>query len=186
MEALNYYLEIYNSDRTLIERIKLVNTIGVLASGAYRDYTRTISSTSAGTVGYLVLVSKTTADYPEVTLTTQTDSASLLVCTNAHEEVTYEFVDNELKRLTSNVAYLSTDTNYQEIYSTYQATSSNYNLQPGLTSSFFNSSSGFNITTIVDLEEATRTYIFNADSFTLNTEPKVVNFEMEALGYACN
>ena len=45
---------------------------------------------------------------------------------------------------------------------------------------------GFNITTIVNLEEASRTYIFNADSFKLDTEPKVVSFEMEAQGFSCN
>ena len=35
-------------------------------------------------------------------------------------------------------------------------------------------------------KEASRTYIFNADTFKLDTDPKVVSFEMEASGFNCN
>ena len=182
MEELNYYIEIYNSQRTLLERVKLVNNNSILASGAFENYTRSIDPTTASTAGYIVLVKKTTEDYPEVTL----PSNNSMVCKKEHETVTYEFNENKLTGLTSIIEYLSTDPSYTEIYSNYQTLANAYNTSTGITSTFFNSTSGFNITTIVNLEQASRTNIFNADSFTYETDPKIVSFEMESLGFDCN
>ena len=185
LEELNYFLEIYNADRTLIERIKLVTTSGAIAGGSNQEYTKTISSDAAATIGYLVLVKKTTDDYPEVTLVADANGQANLVCNRPHETVTYTFTNNKLKNLTSIIEYNTEDTDYLTVYSTYQTLANTYNTNTGVTSSFFNNTTGFNITTIVDLEEASRSYIFNADSFRLDTEPKVVSFEMEALGFTC-
>ena len=185
METLNYYIEIYNTERTLIERVKLVPE-GLLAGGAFENFTRPITSTSATTIGYIVLVKKTLDDYPEVELATDGDGNSSLVCTNAHETVTYEFNNNALKSVTSIVEYVNTDANYTDIYSTYQTLADSYNRTNGITSNFFINTGGFNITTLIDLEEASRTYIFNADTFTLDTEANEVSFEMEAQGFDCN
>lgn len=185
METLNYYIEIYNTERTLIERVKLVPE-GLLAGGAFETFTRPITSTSATTIGYIVLVKKTLDDYPEVELATDGDGNSSLVCTNTHETVTYEFNNNALKSVTSIVEYVNTDANYTDIYSTYQTLADSYNRTNGITSNFFINTGGFNITTLIDLEKASRTYIFNADTFTLDTEAKEVSFEMEAQGFDCN
>ena len=185
MEELNYYIEIYNEDRTLLERVKLVSP-GLLAGGAFENYSRVLDASTASTTGYLVLVQKNTTDYPEVTLSTNANGSAQMVCTNSHETVTYDFDNNALKSVTSVIEYLSTDANYTEIYSNYQTLAETYNTTTGITSTFINSTLGFNITTIVDLEDASRTFIFNADTFGLDTEPKVVSFEMEALGFDCN
>ena len=185
MEELNYFIEIYNSERTLLERIKLVNE-GVLAAGAFKTYTRNISELTSITAGYIVLVKKTTEDYPTVTLVEDAVGNANLVCSNSHEEVTYHFKNNKLQGLTSTVEYLTTDPDYDNIYSNYQTLVNNYNMTPGITSTIFNNTSGFNVTSIVDLKEASRTYIFNADTFKLDTDPKVVSFEMEASGFNCN
>lgn len=183
VEGLNYYIEIYNGDRTLLERIKLASP-GYLAGGAYEEYTQEISEVSATTIGYIVLVQKTTDDYPEVD--TISSGSATMVCTNDHETITYYFLDNALQSMTSVVTYLLTDDNYQEIYETYQALATTYNITNGISSVFITNTDGFNVTTNVDLEDASRTYIFNADSFTLDTEPKVVSFEMEAQGFVCD
>ena len=185
IETLNYYIEIYNTDRTLLERVKLASP-GVLAGGGSLEYTKLISNISATTVGYLVLVQKTVDDYPEVLLTADGEGKANLVCSNTHERVTYTFENNALKQITSITEYLVTDIDYETIYNNYQTLSNTYNSTNGITSSFFTNANGFNITTIVNLEEASRIYIFNADSFKLDTEPKVVSFEMEAQGFSCN
>lgn len=185
IENLNYYIEIYNADKTLLERTKLA-TNSVLAAGSFQKYTKNITATSATTVGYFVLVKKTIDDYPEVILTEDTEKNSSLVCSNAHEKVTYKFNNKELKEVTSIVEYSLTDPDYENVYYNYQTLSKTYNSTQGITSNFFNNTSGFNITTIVNLEEASRSYIFNADTFKKGTEPKVVSFEMEALGFDCN
>lgn len=183
LKGLNYYFEIYNADRTLIERVKVItNDSMVLSAGEFRSYTKNISSEAASEVGYLVFVSKAVSDYPEITL----GANSTLVCVNDHETVTYEFSDDLLKALTSVMEYTSTDDDYTELYTSYQNLASNYNSLSGVTSVFVGSSIGFNVTTIVDLEEASQSYIFNADTFGLDTEAKVVSFEMEAQGFDCD
>lgn len=185
IEELNYYIEIYNTERTLLERVKLVNE-GVLAAGAFKAYTKNISSSTSQAIGYIVLVQKTEEDYPAITLTEDTEGNANLVCKNNHETITYNFKNSKLQGLTSAVQYLTTDLDYENIYNNYQSLVNNYNTTKGITSTIFNNTSGFNITTIVDLEEASRTYIFNADTFKLDTDPKVVSFEMEAQGFDCN
>ena len=193
IEELNYYIEIYNADRTLLERVKLVSlsvsdgvTSNVIGGGTSQSYTRAIDSTSAITEGYIVLVQKTTDDYPEVTLTENTEGNATLVCSNAHEKVTYTFENKDLKQVTSVVEYLATEPDYTTNYSSYQTLSNSYNTTKGMTSTFIMNTTGFYITTVMNLEEASRSYLFNADSFRLDTEPKVVSFEMEAQGFDCN
>ena len=184
-EELNYYIEIYNADKTFLERVKLASS-GLLAANSSKSYERTISPNTALTAGFIVLDKKTTIEYPEVNLVADGAGISNLVCSKEHEEVTYKFEDNKLKELTSIIEYNLTDTDYANIYANYQTLASTYNTTKGITSNLFNSTTGFNITTIVNLEEASRTNIFNADTFKLDTEPKIVSFEMEAMGFNCN
>ena len=107
------------------------------------------------------------------------------MCSNTHEKVTYKFSAEKLKEVTSEASYLSTDSNYQEQYEANKLKANNYNSKLGIASTFFEHENGYNITTIVNLNEIDRIYIFNADSFKLDTAPKVVKFEMEAQGFKC-
>lgn len=184
IEALNYYIEIYNSDRTLIERVKLASELNLL-SGAYRSITKNISSDAATTVGYIVLIKKTIVEYPEVNLNISGDGSSSLVCTINHEKVTYKFKESKLKELISEVTYKIEDVNYETILEEHKILVNNYNSKTGAVSTMFEYEGGYNITTSVNLSEASRLYVFNADSFSLDTEPKVVKFEMEAQGFKC-
>jgi len=107
------------------------------------------------------------------------------VCSNNHEKVTYKFNEEKLKEVTHEASYLTTDANYLTLYEANKVKANNYNSKLGVASTFFEYESGYNITTTVTLDEVSRMYIFNADSFKLDTEPKVVKFEMEAQGFKC-
>ncbi len=184
LEELNYYLEIFNTEQTLLERVKLADDYNV-ASGAFRHYEKEISSDSATTIGFLSLPKKTTQDYPLVELKNAEDGNGSLVCTKDNEKVTYKFVDNKLKELTSEISYLSSIPNYAESLQTNQLQVSVYNNKIGIASTLFEYEAGYNITTNVNLNETERLYIFSADSFKLDTEPKVVKFEAEAQRFKC-
>lgn len=185
MEALNYYLEIYNENRTLLERVKVASMTS-LASGAFRNVIKNISATSADTIFYLTLVKKTTMDYPQFNLSNITvDGIGTLVCTRDNEKVTYKFRSGELSELTNEISYLSDATNYAETLAANKLLVNNYNNSTGIVSNLIENASGHNIMTNVDLERSARTYIFNADTFTKGTEPKVVKFEMEAQNFIC-
>ncbi len=184
MEALNYYLEIYNTEQTLIERVKLANEI-TLSNGAFTTFKRNITTESATTIGFIAIIKKTINDYPLVELTNNEGGIGSMVCSNAHEKVTYKFNEEKLKEVTHEASYLNTETNYQPLYEANKLKANNYNSKLGIASTFFEHENGYNITTIVNLNEIDRTYIFNADSFKIDTEPKVVKFEMEAQGFKC-
>ena len=184
IEALNYYLEIYNTEQTLIERVKLANEI-TLSNAAFTTFKRNITTESATTIGFIAIIKKTINDYPLVELTNNEGGIGSMVCSNAHEKVTYKFNEEKLKEVTHEASYLNTETNYQALYEANKLKANNYNSKLGIASTFFEHENGYNITTIVNLNEIDRTYIFNADSFKIDTEPKVVKFEMEAQGFKC-
>lgn len=184
LEELNYYLEIYDINQTLLERVKLADSSLVL-SGAFVKYDKNISVAAASQIGYLVLVKKSITDYPLVTLTNNEEGVGSLVCTRAQEQVTYKFQEDLLKEVSSLVTLSNTDANYDTIYQDYKTKSGSYSGQVGVNSTWIDHATGFSVTTNVNLNEASRMYIFNADTFKLDTEPKVVKFEMEAQGFIC-
>lgn len=184
IEDLNYYLEIFNSEQTLIERVKLSNEY-TLNSGAFTNVKRAITSESANTIGFVSLIKKTTQDYPLVELKNGEGGTGALVCTAPNEKVTYKFSEEKLKEVMSEVNYTNTDANYETLYEPNKIKVNTYNNRLGVTSTIFEYENGYNITTSVNLNESDRLYIFNADSFKLDTEPKVVKFEMEAQGFKC-
>jgi len=183
-EDLNYYLELYSGEQTLMERVKITGEVAINA-GLSQTLTKNIKSESTNSLGLIGLVKKTVNDYNEVNLTTNEDGSAALVCTYNHEKVTYKFLNNALREVTSEVSYMTTDDYYLEKFEENKNLSNTYNNKTGVTSTLFEFSEGYNITTNVNLNEASRLYIFNADSFKLNTEPKVVKFEMEAQGFSC-
>ena len=92
----------------------------------------------------------------------------------------------KLKDITSEILYTQADVDYAEVYQRYSNQSTIYNGRPGIASTFLQYNDTFSVSTTVDLSEANRTTIYNADSFSLDTEAKVVNFEMEAQGFDCD
>lgn len=184
IEDLNYYLEIYNSEKTLLERVKLASDLS-LAGGAFRNVAKNIKETSANEIGYISLVKKTAEEYPELDSSTFTDGTGSIVCTRSHEKVTYKFQNSKLKEVISEISYQVTDLDYETNYANQKVLVNTYNNKTGIVSTMFEYEAGYNITTSVILSEASRTYIFNADTFKLDTEPKVVSFEMEAQNFDC-
>ena len=186
IESLNYYLELYNKEQTFIERIKLA-TLLTMPTGAFRNVVKTIKEESANSIGYLMLVKKNYVEYPEVSLQNAIDGTGTMVCTRGEtEKVTYKFNDNKLVEVVSEVSQVNTIDNYDSLYQEQANLSNTYNNKEGITSTIFSYDTGYHVTTTVNLNDADRTIIYNADTFKLNTEPKVVHFEMSAQGFSCN
>lgn len=180
IDELSYYIEIYNKDNTLLERVKLVDSNATLASGSFLKFERVILNSTATNIANVVLTVKKAEDYPIVDLT---DGS--MICTNTHEEVTYKFRENGLKEMTSLITYKKTDPNYPDIYKNYKIDSSNYNGKTGVSSTWIDFEGGFSVTTNVDVGTSERDKIFEADTFKVDTEAKIVKFEMEAQGFKC-
>lgn len=182
VEDLNYFLEIYDSNKTLKERVKLVNDgIGANLS---KSFTKNIYNETSEDVGFFMLNKMSSNDYPEVSLVENDNKESSIVCKRDNETVTYNFIDKKLKEVTSLFEYSSTNSDYEEKRVLYQNMSLAYN-KTGVTSSFNANEEGISVTSIIRLEEASRAMIFNADTFSLDTEAKVVSFEMNSQNFKC-
>ncbi len=180
---LNYYLELYDEDHTLLERLKLATKENVRA-GEEQTLVKNISDDSLN-LQDLSLSKLDTKEYPVVSLNANSDGEATLVCENKHETVTYKFINNELKELASDIKYSSLEEGYADIYYNYRTLLNQYNVTNGVSATFFESTDGFNGVINVNLANASRMYIINADTFSLNTEPKIVKFEMESQGFDC-
>lgn len=181
---LNYYLELYNKDKTLIERLKITGIENVAQNYATL-YQKELSTETINNLSSFVLITKNANEYPAVAIKADESGKGSLVCTKSKETVTYKFNNNALKELTSELKHSNTESDYSTKLSENKQLSNNYNLKTGISSSFIEYTEGYTITSNINLNEAKRLYIFNADSFSLNTEPKIVNFEMEAQGFKC-
>ncbi len=184
LEELNYYLELYSEDKTLLDRTKLTGTDSIGSKGVV-TLKKTFPLNVVRGLHSLVLVKKQVNEYPASNMTVNQDGTGSLVCSNDHEVVTYKFKDDKLNSLTSEVNYKVDEEGYTSIHKDYIDLATNYNSLKGISSSVFELSDSFRVTTSVDLTNASRTYIFNADTFRENTESKVVKFEMEAQGFSC-
>lgn len=186
LNNLNYYVEVYNEDQTLLQRIKILESapIGI---GQTMQISNKLNEGVALNVKLVSIVKKDIIDYPPIFLSPNDEGVEKLVCSNAHENVSYIFEDNKLQEIDATLSYASSESDYLQKYDEYRLASATYDEQDGIISLFSGSqeSGEFNITTNVDLNTASRFYLFNADTFSLGTEPKVVSFEMEAQGFTC-
>lgn len=182
---LNYYLELYNSEQTLIGRLKITGLESV-ANNYPITYKKSISESIANSLISVTLIKRDVNEYPAVTLNTNEEGNGSLICTNENETVTYKFHENALKEVSNELRRLSIEDTYYVDYNDNKIASNNYNTKTGITSSFIEYTEGYTITTTVNLNESNRLYIYSADTFNLNTEPQVVKFELEAQGFKCN
>lgn len=173
----NYFLEIYNADNTLLERIILEK------SGINKDETKTysynINEETANQAQKIVFVNIPIAGYSIVDLVNDT-----LVCTNNYQTITYKFLENKLISIGDVINYNNSD--YKDVLTSYQNKATNYNSINGVQSNIMESTIGFVFNTNIDLKEADISKLDNDTYYALDTEAKIVNFEMEARGFSCN
>lgn len=173
----NYFLEIYNADNTLLERIILEK------SGINKDetkaYSYNINSETASQAQKIVFVNIPIAGYSIVDLVNDT-----LVCTNNYQTITYKFLENKLISIGDVINYNNSD--YKDVLTSYQNKATNYNSINGVQSNIMESTIGFVFNTNIDLKEADISKLDNDTYYALDTEAKIVNFEMEARGFSCN
>lgn len=184
------YLELYDSNRTFLQRIKLPSEN--LSKNTTQTYKFELT-TSNQDIKELVISEKTAIDMPSVNLTKEDNDTYSLICTKNSERVNYEF-DNaqKLKSLTQTINYLSSETTYQQLVTEYRQISSIYNAIEGVNSSIVETQSGFTVTTIIDVEKVdyknrnVQNTLKNNVFYQKDTEGKVIVFELQAMNYQCN
>lgn len=183
--SANYYLELYNNDKTLLERVKLINSKN-LASNESVDLKLSINENTFNNASLLTVVQKSTDDYPEVNLVNTEDDYKILSCNNTNENIVYYFTDNKLIKISDAYNYSNTDAStYNNNLKIYQDQTAKYNNFEGVTSSIADTSYSFTINTQIDLDKANIEQLESYYYFKKDTDPKIVKFEMEAQRFTC-
>ena len=175
-----YYLNLYNGE-TLLERIKVAdNIIGVNAS---EDIQYEITASNVTEIAFLEI---TVEEYPAYTVDTDSSGNGTLTCTRDYETITYSFNRNQLLAIEDVYVVPTTDPNYATLYSSYQALSTTYSNISGLTSNIVVENNSLHFTTSVNLRTLVDGTFNSRIYYPLNTDAKVINFELESQGYICS
>lgn len=178
----NYFLEVYNKDNMLLERI-ILNNIVVLKDAFY-EFKYELLDNTASNIKKITFVKKDIADYPSIVLEKNDSGDELLTCTNKDEILTYKFLNNRLLSITDNFKYANENINYQNVYSIWKSNVDNLNNIEGITAMFVDTGNSFVANIVMDLENVNNN-LNNIYYYNYQTEAKIVKFEMEARGFSC-
>ena len=171
----NYYLELYDSNKTLIQRIKITgNTLN--ANGTTNLVYEIINKNNVNQFRFL---SKTIDEYPEY----NSESGSI-TCKKDNETYIYKFKNNKLYTETELYTVNTTTTVVNE--ETYNNKVSKYNAINGITSQTTNENNTFTFKADIDLSKAKVSSLNNVHLYENNSLAKTIYFEMNAMGYSCS
>lgn len=179
--SLNYFVNLYTSGKMLIQRIMLRDTS--IAPSETKILTYDLKSSNPG----IISISKITVDeYPAHIVNTDDAGNGTLKCQKDYEVVSYLLKDNKVYAIDDVFQVEATDANYSSLYSSYVALSTTYNSINGITSSVNVENNLLTFSTSINLNYVTENAFNSKIYYPLNTDAKVMNFELEASGYTCN
>ncbi|HOP65765.1 MAG TPA: hypothetical protein PLX66_01910 [Bacilli bacterium] len=183
LSTKNLYFELYDSNKTLLERVKIV---------AYTSLEKNSSKTFQLLVNQnldvdqIRLIPYSTEDYPAITLSSDSEGNSSLTCTNLNSKFIYSFTNDKLTKITESYNYTNEDLEtYATVLTTYKAKQEKLDNINGITATLAESGVNFSYNAIADLSLATITNLDEPTYFAKDTLVKIVNFEMEAMRYTC-
>lgn len=181
----NYFVELFNDDKTLLQRIKF--------DGITINKSKTITlNVDAVSFTKISFIEKDVKDYPNVTLK-KVSEIPTLTCQNKDLKVIYTFSadeDNKLKTIETNYSYASSNKDYEQMLSRYETYATSYNSLGGIKATLIPINTGFTFKVNIDLAtipEASYTSTFTDKYYySLDTEAKIVAFELKTSGFTCN
>lgn len=182
----NYYLNLYNTDAagldTLLERVKVTDNVigaGVSVNLSYQILT-------SGSITEVAFLEISEEEYPAFTAEADEFGNATLVCIKDYETVTYSLNRNQVVSIMDNFVVPITDPNYSVLYSTYQTLSATYSTISGISSTVTTDDASLYFITSINLRTLIDGTFNNSVYYPLNTDAKVMKFELEAQGYTCS
>ncbi len=184
------YLELYDQNQTLLQRIKLPNENISVGDNLYYEFDLTVATKD---IYYLVVSEKNPSDYPSVNIQKDENDTYLLTCAKDTRNLHYSFdKDLHLSRIEDIDNFSTARADYSDLLFEYRQQSGRYNAIDGLASNVAETSTGFTVTTIIDLNQvdmnntSIRNTLDDEVYYGKGTEGKVVYFELSAMGYQCS
>lgn len=178
---LNYFLELYNSNIMLVQRI-MISDVSV-ASGRTTSVTYDLTDTNISSISFEQI---TEDGYPSHILTTDENGNATLTCIKNYETVNYLLTNNQVYAIEDTFVVSATDENYSTLYSSYQALAATYNTIGGISSTVNVANNILTFRTDINLSTVSEGSFNNIIYYPKDTDAKVMNFELEANGYTCN
>jgi len=179
------YLEIYNSTKTLVRRVKLM---GIITSAPEKRTVVFADAKFNAPTNYLGRMYRMTdEEYDKVSFGSPVAN---LTCSNANH--TYTFTFNSLALKMVNHRYTLLDTSNMELYleklSYYNGASKVIEKLPGCTASAAETAQGLEYKAKIDLAKVTKEDLkdyADYNYYVLDKPAKIVKYEMKAQGYVC-
>lgn len=182
-DGLYYYINLYDSNKKLLQRIMLTDQ--VVLPGGISTVSYTLDDISTSVISLVVI---TPDEYPPVNASSTGTGTATLTCTKDYETVNYLLNNNLLYGIQDIFIVPVTDVNYNALYGTYQAEAIAYSQISGVTSTVnINSeNSDLEFKTIIMLANVDVSNMSNKVVYDKDTDASVMSFELEAQGYICN
>lgn len=185
LDDYKYFLEIYSSEKMLLQRIKI--SYGTYKANESKEFIYELNNDAKSNIAKIAVLKKTVDDYPEIELTLDDTNNGILTCVKDYETITYTFGNEYLTKISNivNEPY-SSDIAYTTDLQQYQVLAATLNNYEGVSSTLINNETGFTYTTLIDLRTANIVEIENNNFYEYRTLAKVVKFETESNGFTCN
>ncbi len=180
-----YFLELYTTEKTLIERVKIVSSKNISA-GEKLNLKLLFSENAYNNASLITIDEKTSDDYPEVTLSNVENDMNVLTCTDKNSSLKYYFNKDKLQTINDIYEYTNSDVNiFNETLREYTNKAASLNNNEGVSSNIVSTQNTFTMNTQIDLTTANVSNL-SANYFAKDTTPDVVKFEMDAMRFSCN
>lgn len=180
----NYYLNLYNTDTegndTLLFRIKVSDNI--ISANNKINLSYDVTTMAISEVAFLEI---TQEEIPAYVVSTDDSGNGVMRCLKGYETVTYSFNNNQVNTILDNYTIPLTDANINVYQSTYQVLASTYNNISGITSNVSTDETNLYFITNINLRTIIENTFNNEIYYPLNTDAKIIKFELEAQGFTC-
>ena len=180
LKELHYFMQLYNSSKTLLQRIYLQDIISPSSS---LDVSYELNSEE---IDRLTLYVINEEDYPAHVVEVPKDGAAKLVCTKDNE--TLEYTVNNNKVIVTNILYQVDikNPNFTTYLSNYQLLKSTYETIEGVSSNLTTNDNVLKFNTIIKLDVLKENTLNLKTVYPYGTDAKVIYFELSSSGYKCN
>lgn len=181
MATADYYMELYSTDGTLLQRIKVEDAS--IGANTYYDATYTLTNVNVDTISFLEIKKD---EYPTHIVEANEQKQATLTCRKENETVTYYLRSNAVYQIEDTFVLSNTDVEFASILPTYQALATAYSAVNGITSTITSNEINTTFKTIVDLSSNNQAIFINKLIYAAGTDAKVMRFELSARGYICD
>ena len=174
-----YFIEIYDINSTMLGRHIFETTKFIKDKES--TYNFILTNSEYNNAAKILIVVKNIKDYPDYEL-----DGNTLTCNKSGNTLEYTFNSDKIVSIKDTLELLNDNSEkYNQALLKYSKIASNYDNIEGVSSNLVEVTTGFTMTTSINLEKANIDNLKNNNYYLEDTSVKTIKFEMETRGYSC-